>query len=295
MTGRAISTRLPNLRGLEAFVCVGNAGSIRAAAVQLHLTPSAVSRRIAALEHDMDTALLVRTPLGISLTPHGRALHRIATRAFGAIARHIAEQRATHKRIVIKAPHSFASGWLARHMPRLRQRFAAIAFAVETSPRIEPLAAGEIAIRFGFGDWRDGAATRLVGVPMQAVAGMAYRGRERLTRADLRATRILLVSGTERAWSLWLAANRLGPLAGLQTLAFDNTDVALRAAAAGTGITLAGAGGQDAAGSRLVRFPAMTADVGAGYYLVVPRAQRGMQHVRDVAQWLRAQFRQSTS
>ncbi|HKU97244.1 MAG TPA: LysR family transcriptional regulator [Vineibacter sp.] len=283
-------TRLPNLRGLEAFVTVGECGSIRAAASLLNLTPSAVSRRIAALEYDLETSLIVRTPQGISLTREGRALHRVVTKAFGAIAQHVGGQRVTH-RITIKAPHSFASRWLARHMPRLRERYPAVTFTIETSPRIERLAAGAIAIRFGFGDWRDGIATKLVDVPMQAVAGPAYRDHGRLTRADLQATRVLVVSGTERVWSRWLTANRLGTLAGLETLSFDNTDVAIRAAAAGTGITIAGAGIAEPAGGRLVPFPATLADVGAGYYLVVPRGQRNTLPVRDLAPWLRAQFR----
>ena len=283
-------TRLPNLRGLEAFVTVGECGSIRAAASLLNLTPSAVSRRIAALEHDMDAGLVVRTTQGITLTRDGRALHRVVTKAFHAIAQHIGSQQAT-RRITIKAPHSFASRWLAKHMPQLRERYPAVGFTIATSPRIERLAAGEIAIRFGFGDWRDGIATKLVGVPMQAVAGPAYRDHDRLIRADLLATRILVVSGTERVWARWLSANRLGTLAGLETLSFDNTDVAIRAAAAGTGITIAGTSIAEPAGNRLVPFPATMADVGAGYYLVVPRAQRGILPVRDLAQWLRAQFR----
>ncbi len=281
-------TRLPNLRGLEAFVTVGAGGSIRAAAGLLNLTPSAVSRRIAALEADMGASLLVRTPQGVALTRDGRALHRVVTKAFHAIAQHVDGQR-TARRITIKAPHSFASRWLARHMPRLRERYPTVAFTIETSPRIERLGAGEIAIRFGFGDWRDGIVTRLVGVPMQAVAGPAWRDHGRLTRADLEATRVLVVSGTERVWSRWLGANKLGPLGGLQTLSFDNTDVAIRAAAAGTGVTIAGASVAEPTGNRLVPFPATMADVGAGYYLVVPRAQRGT--VRDLAPWLRSQFR----
>jgi LysR family transcriptional regulator, glycine cleavage system transcriptional activator len=286
-----LTTRLPNLRGLEAFVTVGEAGSIRTAATRLNLTASAVSRRIAALERDLDASLVVRTPQGISLTREGRALHRVVSRSFAAIARQIAGQRAAPRHVVIKAPHSFASRWLADHLRRLHERFPMASFAVETSPRIERLAAGEIAIRFGFGDWTDGIATRLVSVPMQAVAGPAWRGHDRLTRRELETSRILVVNGTERVWSRWLGANRLGTLAGLERLSFDNTDVAIRAAAAGTGITIVGTRFSGSDSHRLVRFDQTTTDVGAGYYLVVPRGARSTLPARELARWLRAQFR----
>ncbi len=287
----SLPTRLPNLRGLEAFVTVGETRSIRAAAALLNLTPSAVSRRIAALERDLGMPLLARAPQGVSLTRGGKALHQVVAKAFGAIVQHIIRQRGQQPRLVIKAPHSFASGWLARHMPQLRQHFPRTAFTIETSPRIEALTPGEIAIRFGFGDWTDGVATKLVRVPMQAAGGAEWRDRGRLTRSDLRRTRLLVVGGTERVWSRWLSANRLGTLSEREMLSFDNTDVAVRAAAAGTGITLVGAGYREDGEERLVRFPETSADVGAGYYVVVPRRGKRELATRELAQWLVAQFR----
>jgi LysR family transcriptional regulator (chromosome initiation inhibitor) len=48
-------------RRSEAFVAAIDSGSLEQAAVQLHITPSAVSQRITALEQEMGTPLLVRT------------------------------------------------------------------------------------------------------------------------------------------------------------------------------------------------------------------------------------------
>jgi LysR family transcriptional regulator (chromosome initiation inhibitor) len=48
-------------RRSEAFMAVVDSGSFEQAAAQLHITSSAVSQRIAALEHDMGAPLLVRT------------------------------------------------------------------------------------------------------------------------------------------------------------------------------------------------------------------------------------------
>ena len=48
-------------RRSEAFVAAIDGGSLEAAALQLRITPSAVSQRITALEQDLGTPLLVRT------------------------------------------------------------------------------------------------------------------------------------------------------------------------------------------------------------------------------------------
>jgi DNA-binding MarR family transcriptional regulator len=48
---RGISDNVPvNLRFLEAFHCIATLGSVSEAAARLHLTQSAVSSRLAALE-----------------------------------------------------------------------------------------------------------------------------------------------------------------------------------------------------------------------------------------------------
>lgn len=48
-------------RRSEAFLAAVDTGSLEQAALQLRVTPSAVSQRISALEHEMGTPLLVRT------------------------------------------------------------------------------------------------------------------------------------------------------------------------------------------------------------------------------------------
>lgn len=57
---------------LRLFVAAARAGSIVRAAEQEHIAPSALSRRLADLEHAFGTPLLVRSPRGIALTDAGR-------------------------------------------------------------------------------------------------------------------------------------------------------------------------------------------------------------------------------
>ncbi|HEY6642062.1 LysR family transcriptional regulator [Povalibacter sp.] len=63
-----------DLRDLELFVAVANAGSIARAAERSHTVASAISKRISDLEENFGTALLSRGAKGVELTAAGHAL-----------------------------------------------------------------------------------------------------------------------------------------------------------------------------------------------------------------------------
>ncbi|MEM1133880.1 MAG: LysR substrate-binding domain-containing protein [Pseudomonadota bacterium] len=68
--------RLPPLRSLEAFAQVARLGSAKAAAAELSLSPSALSRRIAALEDFMGKKLFKRQKQLLALNRDGEALYK---------------------------------------------------------------------------------------------------------------------------------------------------------------------------------------------------------------------------
>jgi DNA-binding transcriptional LysR family regulator len=63
-----------DINNLKAFITVAETGSFSAASEQLYLTQPAVSKRIATLESELDTALFDRIGRQISLTEAGQAL-----------------------------------------------------------------------------------------------------------------------------------------------------------------------------------------------------------------------------
>jgi DNA-binding transcriptional LysR family regulator len=67
------------LTQLEAFVLVARLGSVKAAAETLGVTEPAVSGALAALRQHLGDPLVVRGPLGMSLTPGGQRLVPIAS------------------------------------------------------------------------------------------------------------------------------------------------------------------------------------------------------------------------
>lgn len=61
---------------LQAFLAVANCHTVHAAALQLHLTQTAVTQRIRLLERSLKTTLFIRTRRGMILTTEGEALLR---------------------------------------------------------------------------------------------------------------------------------------------------------------------------------------------------------------------------
>ena len=69
-----------DLRDLELFVAVAEAGSIARAAERSHTVASAVSKRLSDLEESFGATLLIRGARGVELTPAGHALLSTARR-----------------------------------------------------------------------------------------------------------------------------------------------------------------------------------------------------------------------
>ncbi|WP_238010008.1 LysR family transcriptional regulator [Dactylosporangium sp. AC04546] len=81
-----------DLEAVRTFVAAADAGRFQDAAAELAITQQAVSKRVAALEHDLDVRLFVRTARGVRLTvdgqaflPHARELLRVARRADASV------------------------------------------------------------------------------------------------------------------------------------------------------------------------------------------------------------------
>jgi len=78
--------RLPPLRALEAFVRIVRLGSARAAADELALSPSALSRRVTSLEDFVGKKLFTRAHQAMKLTDDGRAFYEAVNPHLEALA-----------------------------------------------------------------------------------------------------------------------------------------------------------------------------------------------------------------
>src|SRR4051812_8074292 len=72
--------RTPDVTELRSFCAAADLGSVGRAALRLHVSQPALSKRLQALERLAGVALLERSPRGVSLTPAGRRLYGEARR-----------------------------------------------------------------------------------------------------------------------------------------------------------------------------------------------------------------------
>ncbi|MET0222577.1 MAG: LysR family transcriptional regulator [Tardiphaga sp.] len=121
---------------LRYFNEVARLGSIRKAADRLHVAPSAISRQIAQLEHEVDAVLFERSKNGLQLTAAGEVLAR---RSYG-IFRDLDRARAgiddlrglRRGEVSVWVIEGFISGLLPGILADFNRRFPNVTFRVQT-------------------------------------------------------------------------------------------------------------------------------------------------------------------
>ncbi|MFZ4650414.1 MAG: LysR substrate-binding domain-containing protein [Rubrivivax sp.] len=117
-------------RWLEDFVSLAETRSFSRSAQQRHVTQSAFSRRIQALEAWAGTDLVDRSSYPTRLTPAGQTLHAQALDILSALqaARNLmrSHEADRHDRLDFALPHTLALTFFPHWLMDLRQRFGAL-------------------------------------------------------------------------------------------------------------------------------------------------------------------------
>ena len=128
--------RLPPLRAIEAFVRIVRLGSARAAADELGLSPSALSRRVAALEDFIGKRLFTRQHQAMRLTDEGQAFYTAVGPKFDELAAAVEGQVENSKvlRLHLGVPSLFGGQRLFPKLPELRKLHPRLHIDIDTSP-----------------------------------------------------------------------------------------------------------------------------------------------------------------
>ena len=131
--------RLPPLRAIEAFVRIVRLGSARAAADELGLSPSALSRRVAALEEFIGKRLFTRQHQAMRLTDDGHAFYDAVSLRFDELAAAVEGQVEDSKvlRLHLGVLPLFGTQRLFPRLPELRKAHPRLHIDIDTSPHLE--------------------------------------------------------------------------------------------------------------------------------------------------------------
>jgi LysR family glycine cleavage system transcriptional activator len=274
--------RSPSLRSVAVFVAAGRALSFSAAAQKLGLTPSAVSRRVADLEHELGVALFRRFNRRVELTTAGARDLEAVGRALDVIERESEGLRPPRRQTVLRLSvlQSFASLWLLPRLAAFKQARPDLEVEIETSAELMDLTDDryDAAIRFGSGRWPGLAADRLFRTQVFPVAAPGLlRASRPIAPAALDRTVLFDIVQAPDLWAQYLQGVGLAGYRPRQRRSFDNAQVMYEAVANGLGIALAGdalVGGQLASGRLVKPFRNDPVPLRQSYYLVYRKERR---------------------
>jgi LysR family transcriptional regulator, glycine cleavage system transcriptional activator len=286
-----------SLQALVVFEAAGRHRSLKLAAAELHVTPSAVSRQVRALERDLGVPLFRRVIRGIELTDDGAAYLTHISAALADLERATDAVRArTSKPLRLSVLQSFAGNWLVPRLPRFEAAHPGIDLHMEATTayadfRRDPI---DLAVRFGRGPWPGLHSEPLLALEFFPVCRPGLRnGARRLRRpADLAAHTWLEEVHVPDAWPSWLRAAGVETIQPQRTLQYDNAQLMLEAAAAGQGVALASRVIADRylEERRLVRLFDVSAASALTYHLVARPADLDQPMIRAFRTWLRAEM-----
>jgi len=235
---------LPQLNGLRVFESAARLGSFKRAAEELHVTPTAVSHQIRALESRLGVALFVREPRSVTLTEDGTRLARSANTALHEVSAAIDELMAPSHVLTVATTPSFAALWLVPKLAEFEKVNPGIQVQLRTDEAVENLLQShiDVAIRYGEPDGDEEGSEVL----SHEWFGAYYKRanlRKRSGRGSL-VSRVMLIETHWKnsalpsiGWRQWLA--RYAPsIHGPRINAFDSELHALQAAMTGEGIVL---------------------------------------------------------
>lgn len=233
---------LPSFSLLSAFEAAARTGSVTAAANELGLTQSAVSRQISALENQLGVALFLRERQTIRLTLAGDAYAREVREALRRISNASLNLRANPAggTLNLAILPFFGTRWLTPRIGKFLDQHPGM--VVNLITRLEPFDFRfdtlDAAIHFGAARWPGAALSFLMDEETVAACSPQFRARHALSAAaDLLKAPLLHLSTRPDAWELWLGRNHV-PFEAVHGMLFDQFTTMVEAARSGLGAAL---------------------------------------------------------
>ena len=236
--------RLPPLRALEAFVRTVRLGSARAAASELGLSPSALSRRITNLEDFTGKKLFSRSGQVMKLTDEGRNFYDAVAPHLETLAAAVEAQSENLQllRLRLGVMPLFGTQRLFPRLPELRAMHPRLHLDIDTGPHLIDRVGDTLdaAIALTTTPDRSFHAVQLDENSVHAICSVALA--EKLgpvpDMAELEKQTFLVHTDMELSFEAWKKALGLEKLQPAAVDHYDSGQLILEAAAQGLGIAI---------------------------------------------------------
>jgi LysR family transcriptional regulator, glycine cleavage system transcriptional activator len=288
------------LVALRALAAVYAQGGVRAAARELDIAHSSVSRHLSELQTWMSVKLCepAAAPRTFALTPKGDALGKAALTAMRLLERatSVTREAKSGRSVTLSTTPSVAARWLLPRLGNFESRHGKIELSVVVEQKPEDLTTNDIdlAIRMGRGPWKHLDCEHLMDDALYPVMSPAFfeASRRPGKPAQLKGLRLLHDRDPNASWSQWrdvYGPTELNVRAGPR---YTSSELVIRAAVLSQGIALARDRlvHDDVKSGALIRpFGDLKVPLPQAYWIVVPSRSRNRAPVRVLVSWLREQ------
>lgn len=287
---------LPPIANLQAFEAVARRRSFALAAVELHLTASAVSHQISRLESHLGIRLFERSAHGVRLSPAGEHYLLHVGTALNVIATATDDLRqGIRNSLYVHSAPSIASLWLMPRLHRFAQAHPDISLNLSAAHTPSDFALGQadIDIRYGVPQWGDLVVEPLFEEAIVPLASPAFIQANQLTRIEQLLELPLIQSNVSIVqWSDWFGRFSRLRAPDRFALRFDRAQMSLDAATQGLGVALesaVNAGGHLAEGKLKAPFGMDKAVRVKAHFAVYPERHAKRSAVESFLAWLHAE------
>jgi LysR family glycine cleavage system transcriptional activator len=292
--------RLPPLLALRAFEAAAAHLSFQRAALELSVTPSAISHQVRALEDTLGQPLFRRLTRQLALTPAGQRLFDDLRTGFDVLEAGVDKLRrpSASQAVTLTTNTAFAARWVLPRIEAFRTACPGVELRLHASDTLVDLARGDadIAIRSGRGNWPGLVSRELMPEryaplcsPMLGLKRVADLPKHQLIHCDWQPHAI-----APAVWPRWFREAGIAPPRGRAmksaALSFSDESHAMLAALGGHGVALLSLtlSAPEIRSGALVQPFGPALDTGS-YFLAVANGRENEAPVRAVWDWIVSQ------
>lgn len=286
---------LPSIPSLLALEAVDRLGSASAAAEDLNLTQSAISRQLKQLEQQMEVDLIARDQMRMQLTPAGKNFAKEARAILSRLAQASVKLRANPDggSLNLSILASFGLHWLAPRLKDFVGKHPGVTVNLQTHnlPFSFDASTAQAAIHYGIRDWPGVEYQPLMPKHVLPVCAPGLLSRPLTNPKELLNYPLLHLETHPDSWEQWFALHDV-TAERLQGMLFDQSSAMTQAAVHGLGIALLPtflADAEISAGRLCLAIDDAPVTLGE-YFLVWPQEHADNYPLMQFRQWLSDQI-----